>query len=523
MGRHGLVQQQRTKGIPVAPREGGMSGRETPIQRQEEEKKPENKTGLPDRLKDGIESLSGYDLSGVRVNYNSPKPAQLNAHAYTQGLGIEVAPGQKRHLPHEAWHVVQQMQGRVRPTMEVNGVGVNGDRGLEREAEVMGKRGLHKREAEGEKPKKVEEEVKEGKAKESRRKGDEGVLQKQVVGNTYSKGNVEDVIQYEDLEGFFKESSETGKNILNKLVNATEVIIPLMELKKEFPSEKKLAEYIGEVYDYVDLIERYNHLGYDKTEDTRGRKAVENKRIKLIQAYESLDNSALQKLVENKLRWEHVYNLEHVYNSKHYNRYDPKLIYYHANNIKTLQPLASVSYGEEVSGKHQNQIKNKLYDDNQDKKRNYATLKYEIKVFDTKRRNPGWLLYEGSYAGRSGEYNSEHQISVPDNGGKVIHQVASTLKTYSGNFQTFIDHHDRANDSEVAIFNHLDYSITKDLRKRGINTYQSIGKISLKTDRATCNSCSAVAMTFQQKWATDVQVIHGGIYDGKRYGGWSPW
>jgi len=56
-----------------------------PQSSREEEKKAENKTGLPDSLKEGIESLSGFDLSGVRVNYNSPKPAQLNAHAYTQG------------------------------------------------------------------------------------------------------------------------------------------------------------------------------------------------------------------------------------------------------------------------------------------------------------------------------------------------------------------------------------------------------------------------------------------------------
>ena len=151
---------------------------ETPVQRQEEEKKAENKTGLPDRLKEGIESLSGYDLSGVRVNYNSPKPAQLNAHAYTQGQAIEVAPGQERHLPHESWHVVQQMQGRVRPTMEVNGVGVNGDRGLEREADVMGRRATrveaHAHEAESangtrEVPEQQWARCKEGGQKKSRR------------------------------------------------------------------------------------------------------------------------------------------------------------------------------------------------------------------------------------------------------------------------------------------------------------------------------------------------------------------
>jgi len=99
----------------------------------------ENKTGLPDTLKDGIESLSGLALDNVRVHYNSDKPAQLQALAYTQGTDIHVAPGQERHLPHEAWHVVQQAQGCVKTTMQLKGgVPVNDDAGLEREADVMG-------------------------------------------------------------------------------------------------------------------------------------------------------------------------------------------------------------------------------------------------------------------------------------------------------------------------------------------------------------------------------------------------
>src|SRR5688572_16083515 len=40
---------------------------------------PANRTGMPDPLKAGIESLSGMDLSDVRVHSNSDKPAQLNA------------------------------------------------------------------------------------------------------------------------------------------------------------------------------------------------------------------------------------------------------------------------------------------------------------------------------------------------------------------------------------------------------------------------------------------------------------
>ncbi len=100
----------------------------------------ENKTGLPDRLKEGIESMSGFCLDNVRVHFNSEKPAQLQAYAYTQGLNIYVAPGQEKHLPHEAWHTVQQMQGRVKSNYEINHIGINDNAGLEREATVMGSR-----------------------------------------------------------------------------------------------------------------------------------------------------------------------------------------------------------------------------------------------------------------------------------------------------------------------------------------------------------------------------------------------
>lgn len=105
--------------------------------------KRSNKTGLPDNLKAGVESLSGYSLDAVRVHYNSPKPAQLHAHAFTQGAEIHVAPGQEEHLPHEAWHVVQQAQDRVKPTMFFKDeLLVNDDQKLEREADVMGAKAL---------------------------------------------------------------------------------------------------------------------------------------------------------------------------------------------------------------------------------------------------------------------------------------------------------------------------------------------------------------------------------------------
>jgi hypothetical protein len=104
-----------------------------------------NRTGMPDSLKSGVESLSGMDMSDVRVHTGSAEPAQLNALAFAQGNEIHVAPGQEKHVPHEAWHVVQQRQGRVQPTMDVGGRAVNDDPGLEREADQMGSKAAQAR------------------------------------------------------------------------------------------------------------------------------------------------------------------------------------------------------------------------------------------------------------------------------------------------------------------------------------------------------------------------------------------
>ncbi len=111
------------------------------VLQQKPVQKKKHDTGLPDQLKAGIENLSGYSMDAVKVHYNSDKPAQLYAHAFAQGNDIHLASGQEKHLPHEAWHVVQQKQGRVQPTMQMKGnIPVNDDAGLEQEADMMGAR-----------------------------------------------------------------------------------------------------------------------------------------------------------------------------------------------------------------------------------------------------------------------------------------------------------------------------------------------------------------------------------------------
>ena len=105
--------------------------------------KKDNGGGLPNNLKAGIENLSGLDMSDVKVHYNSSKPAQLNAFAFAQGNDIHLGSGQEKHLPHEAWHVVQQKQGRVKATTQMkNKTPINDDIALEKEADIMGAKAL---------------------------------------------------------------------------------------------------------------------------------------------------------------------------------------------------------------------------------------------------------------------------------------------------------------------------------------------------------------------------------------------
>lgn len=96
-----------------------------------------NQTGLPDELKARAEGVSGVSLDDVRVHSDSDKPTDFHAEAYTQGTDIHIAPGANDHLAHEAWHVVQQKQGRVTPTADMRDAPVNDEPTLENEAEAF--------------------------------------------------------------------------------------------------------------------------------------------------------------------------------------------------------------------------------------------------------------------------------------------------------------------------------------------------------------------------------------------------
>ena len=95
---------------------------------------------LPRPLRANLEQLSGVALDDVTVHRDSPEPGRMGALAYASGTEIHLARGEEQHLAHEAWHLVQQRQGRVRRTEQIEGRDINGDPALEHEAEAMGAR-----------------------------------------------------------------------------------------------------------------------------------------------------------------------------------------------------------------------------------------------------------------------------------------------------------------------------------------------------------------------------------------------
>lgn len=152
--------------------------------------------GMPSDLVNGFAASTGHDLSNVNVVRNSDAPAKVGALAYAQGNDIHLGPGQDQHLAHEAAHIVQQREGRVQPTTEVNGMAVNDSKSLESEADSMGAKAAQMKAAPvsgdakggngGGATQMKAAQLKEG-AKEDPLKVDQGQLTFDVEGNDNSK------------------------------------------------------------------------------------------------------------------------------------------------------------------------------------------------------------------------------------------------------------------------------------------------------------------------------------------------
>ncbi len=131
---------QRSEGPEVEEEELQMkSAQSAPIQA----KSASNK--MPEDIQAKMEHTMGADFSNVNIHEGS-KASDVGALAYAQGNDIHFAQGQynpasqdgQKLLGHELTHVVQQREGRVKPTTQFKGQSINDDPALEQEADNMG-------------------------------------------------------------------------------------------------------------------------------------------------------------------------------------------------------------------------------------------------------------------------------------------------------------------------------------------------------------------------------------------------
>ena len=102
--------------------------------------------GMPVDLLINMSQSLGADFSEVNIHRDSQSATDAGALAYTQGNDVHFAPGQydpesasgQELIGHELTHVIQQREGRVRANNEVNGMPLNDDKGLEKEADEGG-------------------------------------------------------------------------------------------------------------------------------------------------------------------------------------------------------------------------------------------------------------------------------------------------------------------------------------------------------------------------------------------------
>src|SRR6056297_1850296 len=122
-------------------------GEEEELQKKEGSGNPGTKTNMPNDVQSKMENSFGEDFSDVNIHKDSENAPSLGALAYTQGNDVHFAPGQydpssqkgQELLGHELSHVVQQREGRVKPTTQGKGMPVNTDPALEKEADEQGK------------------------------------------------------------------------------------------------------------------------------------------------------------------------------------------------------------------------------------------------------------------------------------------------------------------------------------------------------------------------------------------------
>ena len=129
----------QAKQKPIQAKQRPVQAKQKPVQRNSGGSTTKQSESSVAQVKANVSQLMGTDVTNAQVNFNSSKPAQFKAEGVAQGNQVDLAPGKSQHLGHELVHVAQQKQGRVQPTVQGNnGVGINNDPKLEKEADEVG-------------------------------------------------------------------------------------------------------------------------------------------------------------------------------------------------------------------------------------------------------------------------------------------------------------------------------------------------------------------------------------------------
>ena len=108
---------------------------------------PSGGSKMPEDVKGKMEGAMGADFSSVKIETNSKQAQEMGALAFAQGESVHFAPGQfdpsskkgQELIGHELAHIQQQREGKVTANAQVGGAAINNDKGLEAEADRIGK------------------------------------------------------------------------------------------------------------------------------------------------------------------------------------------------------------------------------------------------------------------------------------------------------------------------------------------------------------------------------------------------
>jgi len=89
------------------------------------------------QMKQAAQDVTGVDYSNVDVELDSSDPEKLNAKATRQGKDIKIGKGNEESLPHELAHI---QQGKVPVTTQKDGMPINDDESLEKQADKVGQK-----------------------------------------------------------------------------------------------------------------------------------------------------------------------------------------------------------------------------------------------------------------------------------------------------------------------------------------------------------------------------------------------